>query len=274
MPDIASTSDTNDTLTESVLFRIRATTRPDLPAEMVLAFVQSSIDLLALGIAAATGHVKFEHPGAPPTGAMGIRISSDPAYSVPPRTSDIETVVVDAGQSEWVIAPPYAAISTVRSELLIVRRLSYNNPIEIEALAALSGREGGQVVEFLKFLNTAGAQRRTANALATEAEVSAAIADSTMEIAIDEKFEMLERSQLDNMIRKSELDTARLAHKEKQLELALRVIEAQWQLAQMGLPLSAWGEDDAKRFLDNVRLIASIDLTDILEPEITVETEE
>lgn len=274
MPDIASTSDTNATRTESVLFRIRVTTRPDLPAEMVLAFVQSTIDLLALGIAAATKRVRFEHPGTPPAETLGFRITSDSAFIVPPRTSDNEIVIVDAGLTEWVVAPPYAALSTIRSELLTIRHLSYKNPIEVDALAAISGKEGGQVVEFLKFLNTANAQRRTANALATEAEVNAAITDSTMEVAIDEKFELLEKAQLDNLIRKSELDTARLAHKEKQIELAQRVIEAQRQLAQMNLPVSLWGDEEARRLGDNVRLIASIDLTDILDPEITVETED
>ena len=254
-----------------IIFRVTAQTRPELGLPEFQAYTQSFVDHLALGIAAGTERFKFVHPGDGLTAVMASlrnrRTKGGEMGMVLGEGYRSGTGFVLTNVSEgygFQVYPPSAGLAEVRDKLLAVERVSYRNPLEFDASGWISRAEAGQVVRFLNFLNEAKGRRKRIEAEAHKTSVEAILSDATMEISIDEKEALAERVDIENEILRVQWEKELIELKERQLDYSVRVIEAQQRLLLSGGMNTVWSEEDAARFLDNIRLLASLSLAPII----------
>jgi len=235
---------------EPIEFRAFANTTPSMRAEEALAHVNAAIDTLALGCVAATGLLTFQPRPTATAADRQVHVASPPAHY-------------------FIVAGPNAALSTAREELLVVRSLSYSNPLDVVASAKVGKSAATAIVAFLDYFNVARARRKLASEEASKAELERIVSDVTLEVSVQEKYVLLERlmlenvaKQLQNAIAAEELEQRRLENEERRFRLAQRITAAQSLTRERGYDVPLWGEDEALEFADNVRLTASVEIAD------------
>ncbi|QIG39110.1 hypothetical protein G5T42_06090 [Microbacterium sp. 4R-513] len=250
MPVITTRGTDREVGKEPVELHAYANTRPKLPAEEAVAYINAAIDLIALGCLAATGLLTFEPRPTNPGADRQVR--------------------VDTGADHYFdVTPPFAALSTAREELLVIRSVSYSNPLDIVASAKVGKDAASSIIAFLDYFNVAKARKRLASEEASKAELERIVSDVTLEATVQEKYILLERlileneaQQLQNAIAREELEQRRLENEERRMQLAQRITSAQNLARQRGYGVPLWSNDEALEFADNVRLTASVELAD------------
>lgn len=256
MPVITEAHSPSRTEREAVLFRCTASTQRDLPVGTLSAYVLGMFDYLALGVSAAGHSLEFSNRESGAASRDGF------------------TAVVDTGKSRWATAPPYAALSVVRQEMLRVRHLSYRNPLETEIIAFINQGAAAAVVAFLGFLNLAAPMRRKGDAEAGREEIRLAVEDATVECSVDEKFLLVESAEIDIEIKKTQLERIKIGLLSDKLGLAAQIREAQRDSNVAGLPMPVWDEDEANRFADNIRLTSSVKQMQTIGLEVQIVSDE
>lgn len=251
MPIISRTETSTETQRDEVLFRCTANTAQELPAEVVSGLITGIFDWLALGIAAASDRVEFRVEGGPADRSGQIDADGNPARLVGR---------VKANRGTWTAMPPYATLSVVRSELMHVRYLSYQNPIEAEIAASVGAKAASAAVSFLSFLNLAGPMRRKASAEADREQIRQAVDDATVECMVDERYVLLERAELENRMKEAEIQRLKVETSKLAFELSQQVLQSQRDNVQHGLGEQIWSDEVARAVTDNVRLVASVQL--------------
>ena len=170
------------------------------------------------------------------------------------------------GRESWRVFPPHAFLSLVREEVLHVSRFSYSNPIEAYLQAWISEKEANALVAFLKLLLLAGPARRYLNAAAERERLKAIGEEATLEMTIDERFDLIERAQVATKIEKEKLKQEKIRTETARRALA-RDIRVGQNRANAGVD---WSEKNALEFADNTRLLGSVDAAQIFGIEVEV----
>lgn len=225
-----------------VALRIRANTRSNLPAGTVLAHLGAAIDVVSLGCLASTSILRFgditaENPGHREAQLRGRR-------------------------GTWAVWPPYGALSAVREDVLSVRSITYENPIDIAALGSFGKSGGSAIVAFLDAFRLGKPRRKLLTEQAEREQLLRIIEDVTLEVSVEEKFAQLDALKLTNERMRAEVERMRIDNEIRRLELAERIRKAQQDARALGHVIPEWSVEEAAAIADNVRLLGSVELAD------------
>lgn len=130
--------------------------------------------------------------------------------------------------------------------------VSYRNPIEIAAtLGAMKSARG--ISGFINNLMNGVAQRRSLNTSTDATLIGNAVLEATIDVSVDERFAQLESAELDNALKREELERAKIHTDLARLHLAEEVYKLQAAYSDKD-----WTLEQMAELMNNIRLIESV----------------